>query len=155
VRDQELAGFFVLIGKRRKRFMVQGEFWRDGVREFALQMKLGAFGDVSTRKARTKAKDALGLIARGPRLLRDHLRNQQQRISDVIVGTVQGKQHHLISCLTGRRKGNTRVQIGGRQQAWTGQRRPIDRSSRVGRDEVPPRCFRDHAEIKEQSDKPC
>jgi hypothetical protein len=67
VRDQELAGFFVLIGKRRKSFMVQGEFWRDGVREFALQMKLGEFGGLSTRKARTKAKDALGLIARGQR----------------------------------------------------------------------------------------
>jgi len=67
VRDQELDGFFVLIGKRRKSFMVQGEFWRDGVREFALQTKLGEFGDLSTRKARSKAKDALGLIARGQR----------------------------------------------------------------------------------------
>jgi hypothetical protein len=32
VRDSELPGFFVLIGKRRKTFMAQGEFWRDGVR---------------------------------------------------------------------------------------------------------------------------
>jgi hypothetical protein len=29
VRDSELRGFFVLIGKRRKSFMAQGEFWRD------------------------------------------------------------------------------------------------------------------------------
>ncbi|MGA7719499.1 MAG: integrase, partial [Bradyrhizobium sp.] len=34
VRDTELSGFFVLVGKRRKTFMAQGEFWRDGVREF-------------------------------------------------------------------------------------------------------------------------
>jgi integrase len=67
VRDTEVAGFFVLIGKRRKSFMAQGEFWRDGVREFAAQMKLGEFGDLSTREARSKAKDALGSIARGQR----------------------------------------------------------------------------------------
>jgi integrase len=67
VRDTEVAGFFVLIGKRRKSFMAQGEFWRDGVREFAAQVKLGEFGDLSTREARSRAKDALGSIARGQR----------------------------------------------------------------------------------------
>ena len=47
VRDSELPGFFVLVGKRRKTFMAQGEFWRDGVREFAVQVKLGDFGEMS------------------------------------------------------------------------------------------------------------
>jgi hypothetical protein len=67
VRDTEVAGFFVLIGKRRKSFMAQGEFWRDGIREFAAQVKLGEFGDLTTREARSKAKNALGSIARGQR----------------------------------------------------------------------------------------
>lgn len=67
VRDSELAGFFVLVGKRRKSFMAQGEFWRDGVREFAAQVKLGDFGDMTTREARGKAKEALGAIAKGQR----------------------------------------------------------------------------------------
>jgi Arm DNA-binding domain len=67
VRDRELPGFFMLVGKRRKSFMAQGEFWRDGVREFAIQVKLGDFGDVTTREARVKAKEALGSIARGQR----------------------------------------------------------------------------------------
>jgi site-specific recombinase XerD len=67
VRDADVAGFFVLIGKRRKTFMAQGEFWRHGVREFAAQVKLGEFGDLSTREARSKAKEALGSIARGQR----------------------------------------------------------------------------------------
>jgi hypothetical protein len=49
VRDSELPGFFVLIGKRRKTFMAQGEFWRDGVREFTAQVKLGDFGEMTTR----------------------------------------------------------------------------------------------------------
>ncbi|MGA8155036.1 MAG: integrase arm-type DNA-binding domain-containing protein, partial [Rhodoplanes sp.] len=67
VRDSELPGFFVLIGKRRKSFMAHGEFWRDGVREFAAQVKLGDFGVMTTREARGKAKEALGAIARGQR----------------------------------------------------------------------------------------
>ena len=59
VRDSELPGFFVLVGKRRKSFIARGEFWRDGVREFATQVKLGDFGDMTTREARGKAKDSM------------------------------------------------------------------------------------------------
>jgi len=47
-----LPGFFVLIGKRRKSFKTQGEFWRDGVREFTAQVKLGDVGEMTTREAR-------------------------------------------------------------------------------------------------------
>lgn len=67
VRDTELPGFFVLVGKKKKTFMAQGEFWRDGVREFAAQVKLGECGDVTTREARSKAKVEIGSIARGER----------------------------------------------------------------------------------------
>src|SRR6201984_1871252 len=67
MRHMELPVFFVLVGKRRKTFMVQGEFWRDGVREFTAQLKLGGFGEMTTRQARGKAKEALGSIAKGQR----------------------------------------------------------------------------------------
>src|SRR5437016_5783225 len=66
-RERKVTGFFVFFGKRRKRFVVQGEFWRDGIREFAAQVKLSDFGDLITREARSKAKEALGQIARGMR----------------------------------------------------------------------------------------
>nr|WP_158915798.1 integrase family protein [Caulobacter sp. S45] len=66
-RDTELKGFFVKVGKRSKTFFVEGEFWRDGVRELRAMTKLGEFGDISTRDARSKAKEALGSIARGQR----------------------------------------------------------------------------------------
>jgi hypothetical protein len=62
VRDRELPGFFVLVGKRKKSFMVQGEFWRDGTREFAAQVKLGEFGDISTREARSKQRMLSGQL---------------------------------------------------------------------------------------------
>jgi integrase len=66
-RDTEVAGFFVRVGKRSKTFMAEGEFWRDGVRELRAQVKLGEFGEISTREARAKAKDVLGGLARGQR----------------------------------------------------------------------------------------
>ena len=67
VRDAELKGFFLRIGKRTKTYMVQGEHWRDGFREFAMQKKLGDFGAISARDARTKAREALGSFAKGER----------------------------------------------------------------------------------------
>ena len=67
VRDTELVGFMVIVGKRSKTFAVQGEFWRDGAREFSVRTKLGECGDIATREARSKAKEALGVIARGGR----------------------------------------------------------------------------------------
>ena len=67
VHDTELKGFQMLIGKRRKSFMAQGDFWREGVREFSVRKKLGDFGELTTRDARSKAKDVLGAIAKGVR----------------------------------------------------------------------------------------
>ena len=34
VRDEELTGFFVVVGAGRKTFAVQGECWRDGKRHY-------------------------------------------------------------------------------------------------------------------------
>jgi len=91
VRDTELPGFFVLVGKKKKTFMAQAEFWRDGVREFAAQVKLGECGDVTTREVRSKAKQEIGSIARGERPGKEHevkpgavtLRNAWERYRDV------------------------------------------------------------------------
>lgn len=110
VRDSELPGFFVLIGKRRKTFMAQGEFWRDGVREFTVQVKLGDFGEMTTRQARGKAKAALGSIAKGQRPGEDPkiksgsitLRLAWERYRDAHMkrkgrnsGTIEGYRDHM------------------------------------------------------------
>jgi integrase len=71
IRDTKVTGFFVRIVRRRKGFMVEGEFWRDGIREFNTQAKLGDFGDLTTREARTKAKGAIDTIAAGRVRLRE------------------------------------------------------------------------------------
>jgi hypothetical protein len=64
VRDTELPGFFVMVGKRTKTFMVQGDLRQNGKRQ-SLRLKVGEVGEVRTREARAKAKALLGLIGRG------------------------------------------------------------------------------------------
>lgn len=61
-KDTELRGFWVLVGKRKKTFVVQGERKHKGQR-LSVRMKLD---DVrTTREARAKAKKILGMIAEG------------------------------------------------------------------------------------------
>ena len=67
VNDTELKGFVLVVGKRTKTFAAQGAFWRDGMREFAARKKIGEAGEITSRDARSKAKDILAKIARGER----------------------------------------------------------------------------------------
>uniref|UniRef100_B0T6J1 Integrase family protein n=1 Tax=Caulobacter sp. (strain K31) TaxID=366602 RepID=B0T6J1_CAUSK len=64
VRDQDLKGFSVVVGAKRKTFTVQGEFWEDGKR-FAKTVSIGHAGDISVREARIKAKALLAKIVSG------------------------------------------------------------------------------------------
>ncbi|MFD9901283.1 integrase arm-type DNA-binding domain-containing protein [Mesorhizobium sp. NPDC059025] len=67
VNDTELKGFVVVIGRRTKTFAAQASFWRNGMREFATRKKIGEAGDMTSRDARSKAKEILAKIARGER----------------------------------------------------------------------------------------
>src|SRR5437764_11250636 len=63
-RDAELSGFFVVVGKRTKTFMVQGDLRANGKRR-SVRIKVGEVGDLNTREARANAKTLLGSIAGG------------------------------------------------------------------------------------------
>ena len=63
-RDTDLAGFFVLVGTRRKTFMVQGDLRTDSKR-VSIKMKVGDATRLSARDARAKARSLLGDIAGG------------------------------------------------------------------------------------------
>lgn len=67
VRDTELAGFLVLVGRRTKTFMAQGEFWSRGKRQFSSRVKIAEVGELTTQKARGAAKQVLGSISKGER----------------------------------------------------------------------------------------
>jgi len=45
VFDDSLPGFFVMVGKRRKSFLMQGDHWKNGVREFSCRITLGHHPD--------------------------------------------------------------------------------------------------------------
>ncbi|MES0032842.1 integrase arm-type DNA-binding domain-containing protein [Mesorhizobium sp. M0040] len=63
-RDTDLPGFMVLVGKRQKTFVVQGERRKAG-RRLSVRMKVAEVGELTTRAARAKPKDILGKIANG------------------------------------------------------------------------------------------
>lgn len=63
-RDVELAGFFLLVGTRRKTFMVQADLNVGGRRQ-TIRMKVGDASELTAREARAKAKSVLGEIAGG------------------------------------------------------------------------------------------
>jgi hypothetical protein len=63
-RDQELPGFAVLVGKRKKTFVVQGDIRKDGRRQ-SVRIKVAEVGALTTREARAEAKELLGKIAKG------------------------------------------------------------------------------------------
>jgi len=81
-RDTELPGFAVLIGKRSKTFVVQGDIRECGQR-LSVRMKIAEVGDLSTQKARARAKEILGKIGKGvdPREKKRNQEDDQQTIA--------------------------------------------------------------------------
>ncbi|MBH5397751.1 integrase family protein [Bradyrhizobium sp. CNPSo 4010] len=64
-RDTELKGFFVVIGKRRRTFTVQGDLRQGGKRASSIRVSIGDASEMSTRAARAVAKEYLAQISRG------------------------------------------------------------------------------------------
>ncbi len=83
VRDQELPGFAVLVGRRKKTFVVQGDIRKDGQRQ-SLRLKVAEVGALTTREARAEAKELLGKIAKGidPREKKPQIENSGQNAND-------------------------------------------------------------------------
>jgi integrase len=64
VRDADLAGFFVVVGIRKKTFTVQADFRKDGERR-TKRISLGTTEELTTRDARVTAKAELAKILKG------------------------------------------------------------------------------------------
>lgn len=65
VRDTELKGFFLMVGARKKTFMVQGDLRQQGKRASTVRVAIGDTSELSTRAARSVAKEHLIQIGRG------------------------------------------------------------------------------------------
>src|SRR3954452_3158610 len=64
-RDAELKGFFVVVGKRRRTFTVQGDLRQGGKRAASIRVSIGDASEMSARAARATAKEYLAQISRG------------------------------------------------------------------------------------------
>ncbi len=64
VRDSELSGFVVIVGRRRKSYTAQAEHWANGVRK-SKSVLIGYAGEISARDARGQAKLLLAKIGQG------------------------------------------------------------------------------------------
>lgn len=63
-RDIELKGFFVVVGRRKRTFAVQGDLRESGKRR-SIRVNVGDVSEIGTRDARAIAKGFLSQIARG------------------------------------------------------------------------------------------
>jgi integrase len=64
-RDTELKGFFVVVGKRKRTFTVQGDLRQGGKRASSIRVSIGDTREMSTRTARAIAKEHLAQISKG------------------------------------------------------------------------------------------
>ncbi|OZB37969.1 MAG: hypothetical protein B7X48_14900 [Acidiphilium sp. 34-60-192] len=64
-RDTELKGFFVVVGKRKRTFTVQGDLRQGGKRAASVRVAIGDCNEISTRTARAAAKSYLAQLSQG------------------------------------------------------------------------------------------
>lgn len=79
-RDFELKGFFVVVGKRKRTFTVQGDLRKGGKRLSSVRVSIGDTREISTRTARAIAKEYLAQISQGqhPKASQDEPRRSQE-----------------------------------------------------------------------------
>jgi len=79
-RDTELKGFFVVIGKRKRTFTVQGDLRQDRKRASSIRVSIGDTSEMSTRTARATAKEYLAQISQGKHPKRPRRISQLTRV---------------------------------------------------------------------------
>ena len=88
-RDTELKGFFVVVGKRKRTFTVQGDLREGGKRASSIRVAIGDASEITTRTARATAKEYLAQISRGQHPKAENRRGQDVKaaITEVAVGS--------------------------------------------------------------------
>lgn len=115
-RDTELKGFFVVVGKRKRTFTVQGDLRQRGKRASTVRVSIGDASELTTRAARAIAKEYLAQISKGqhPKARKDGKAEQAETDGNgaVAVATLkQAWQRYLEAHLI--RKGRSEKTISG------------------------------------------
>ncbi|AWO93264.1 MULTISPECIES: tyrosine-type recombinase/integrase [Bradyrhizobium] len=121
-RDTELKGFFVVVGKRKRTFTVQGDLRQRGKRASSIRVSIGDASELTTRAARAIAKEYLAQISKGQHPKARENGNSEQTATD----------------------GNGAVGPPTLEQAW--QRYLEAHLIRKGRSEKTISGYRDHVE---------
>lgn len=125
-RDSELKGFFVVVGKRKKTFTVQGDLRHEGKRAASIRVAIGDTGEMSTRSARATAKEYLAQISRG-----QHPRADKRTARQTETGTPENRAVAKSQGIT-------------LEEAW--HRYRDAHMNRKGRSERTIESYRDHVE---------
>jgi integrase len=125
-RDTELKGFFVVVGKRKRTFTVQGDLRQGGKRASSIRVAIGDASEISTRTARATAKDYLAQISRG-----QHPKSEKRGAGAGKTAAPEGEAATLSGGITLR-------------QAW--ERYRDAHLVRKGRSELTIESYRDHVE---------
>jgi hypothetical protein len=64
-RDTDLKGFYLLVGKKSRRYMVQGDLKREGQPPTSVKISVGDASELTAQAARTIAKGYLSEIGQG------------------------------------------------------------------------------------------
>lgn len=64
-RGTELKGFFVVVGKRKRTFTVQGDLGQRGKRGSSIRVSIGDASELTTQAARAIAKEYVAQISKG------------------------------------------------------------------------------------------
>jgi integrase len=116
-RDTELKGFFVVVGKRKRTFTVQGDLRKNNRRVSSVRVSIGDAQEMSTRTARATAKEYLARITRGqhPNPPQGEpsgsSENAEEKATPAEVTLKQAWQRYLEAHLT--RKGRSEGTIAG------------------------------------------
>jgi Arm DNA-binding domain len=115
-RDTELKGFFVVVGKRKRTFTVQGDLRQRGKRASSIRVSIGDASELTTRAARAIAKEYLAQISKGqhPKARQGGGAEQVETNRNGAVATVtlkQAWQRYLEAHLI--RKGRSEKTISG------------------------------------------
>jgi site-specific recombinase XerD len=116
-RDTELKGFFVVIGKRKRTFTVQGDLRQGGKRASSIRVSIGDTRELTTRAARAIAKEYLAQISKGQHPKAAKQDGDAGRVgshADGIIGTVTLRQawHRYLNAHLVR-KGRSEKTISG------------------------------------------
>jgi len=125
VRDADQKGFFLMVGSRKKTFMVQGDLRQQGKRASTVRVAIGDTDELATRAARAIAKEYLVQISRGI-----HPKSEEKPTKASTVGEVENDQNPVSVGVT-------------LKEAWARYKIAMERKNRSDRTIE---SYRDHVE---------